>query len=97
MIITDGFIQNVCEKIRKNKPIRMDLPGWGRVNIDRQLPFLCLYRLPTSRADVGTQKLVQSEASYIIADETLTDNGLDKLVEAIAKTISEECGGLVNT
>jgi len=95
MIITDEFIQNVCEKIRKNKPIRMDLPGWGRVHIDRQLPFLCLYRLPTSRADVGTQKLVQSEASYIIADEGLTDNGLGKLVEAIAKTISEECGAFL--
>lgn len=94
-IITDEFIQNVCEKIRKNKPIRMDLPGWGRVHIDRQLPFLCLYRLPTSRADIGTQKLVLSEASYIIADEALTANGLGKLVEAIAKTISEECGAFL--
>ena len=75
-IITDEFIQNICEKIRKNKPIRMDLPGWGRVHIDRQLPFLCLYRLPIKREDIGTEKLVLSEASYIIADETLTDNGL---------------------
>lgn len=95
MMITDEFIQNVCEKIRKNKPIRMDLPGWGRVHIDRQLPFLCLYRLPTSRADIGTQKLVQSEASYIIADEALTNNGLSKLLEAIGKTISEECGAFL--
>ena len=95
MIITEEFIQNVCEKIRRNKPIRMDLPGWGRVHIDRQLPFLCLYRLPTSRADVGTQKLVLSEASYIIADEALTDNGLGKLVEAIAKIVSEECGAFL--
>jgi len=95
MIITDDFIQSVCEKIRKNKPVRMDLPGWGRVHIDRQLPFLCLYRLPTDRADVGTQKLVLSEASYIIAEEALTDSGLGKLVEAIAKTISEECGAFL--
>ena len=94
-IITDEFIQNICGKIRKNKPIRMDLPGWGRVHIDRQLPFLCLYRLPTNKKDVGTHKLVLSEASYIIADETLTDNGLSKLVEAIARTISEECGAFL--
>jgi len=94
-IITDEFIQNVCEKIRKNKPIRMDLPEWGRVHIDRQLPFLCLYRLPTNRGDVGTNKFVLSEASYIIADERLTDNGLGKLVEAIARTISEECGAFL--
>ena len=94
-IITDELIQNICEKIRKNKPVRMDLPKWGRVHIDRQLPFLCLYRLPTKRVDVGTQKLVLSEASYIIADESLTNNGLDKLVEAIARTISEECGAFL--
>ena len=94
-IITDEFIQNVCEKIRKNQPIRMDLPGWGRVHIDRQLPFLCLYRLPKNREDVGTYKFVLSEASYIIADEALTDNGLSKLIEAIARTASEECGAFL--
>lgn len=94
-IITDEFIKNVCENIRKNKPVRMDLPGWGRVHIDRQLPFLCLYRLPTNRGDVGTNKFVLAEASYIIADEALTDNGLGKLVEAIARTISEECGAFL--
>ncbi len=94
-IITDEFIQNVCENIRKNKPVRMDLPGWGRVHIDRQLPFLCLYRLPTNRGDAGTDKFVLTEASYIIADEALTDNGLGKLVEAIGKTISEECGAFL--
>ncbi|WP_415405492.1 flavohemoglobin expression-modulating QEGLA motif protein [Sulfurovum sp. CS9] len=94
-IITDEFIQDVCKKIRKNKPVRMELPGWGRVHIDRQLPFLCLYRLPTNRGDVGTHKFVLAEASYIIADEALTDNGLGKLVEAIARTISEECGAFL--
>ena len=94
-IITDEFIQNVCEKIRKNKAVRMDLPGWGRVHIDRQLPFLCLYRLPTNRSDAGTDKFVLAEASYIIADEALTDNGLGKLVEAIGKTINEECGAFL--
>ena len=95
MMITDDFIQNVCEKIRKNEAVRMDLPGWGRVHIDRQLPFLCLYRSPTNRSDAGTDKFVVAEASYIIADEALTDNGLDKLVEAIGKTINEECGAFL--
>ncbi|RRS31718.1 MAG: hypothetical protein P794_03400 [Epsilonproteobacteria bacterium (ex Lamellibrachia satsuma)] len=93
--ITDEFIQNVCAKIRKNKIVRMNLPVWGRVHIDRQLPFLCLYRLPVKRGDIGTEKLVLSEASYIIADESLTDNGLSKLIEAISKTISEECGAFL--
>ncbi|MEA3419841.1 MAG: flavohemoglobin expression-modulating QEGLA motif protein [Campylobacterota bacterium] len=94
-IITDEFVQEVCEKIRKNKSVRMDLPGWGRVHIDRQLPFLCLYRLPKNRADTGTHKFVLSEASYIIADERLTDNGLSKLIKAIAETVSEECGAFL--
>ena len=94
-IITDEFIQNVCEKIRKNKPVRMNLPEWGRVHIDRQLPFLCLYRRPRSRGDIGTEKLVLSEASYIIADESLTDKGLNRLVEAIIRTIDDACGAFL--
>lgn len=95
MMITDIFIEKVCDKIRKNKPIRMKLPGWGRIHIDRQLPFLCLYRRPQNRDDIGTQKLVLSEASYIIADASLTGNGLERLIEAIAKTSSEECGAFL--
>ena len=95
LIITDKFIQDVCKKLRKNKPVRMGLPGGGRVHIDRQLPFLCLYRLPKNRDDVGTNRFVLSEASYIIADERLTDNGLSKLVEAIAETVSEECSAFL--
>ena len=73
----------------------MGLPGGGRVHIDRQLPFLCLYRLPKNRDDVGTDRFVLSEASYIIADERLTDNGLSRLIEAIAKTVSEECSAFL--
>ncbi len=94
-IITDEFIEDVCKKLRKNKPVRVSLPGGGRVHIDRQLPFLCLYRLPKNRDDVGTNRFVLSEASYIIADERLTDNGLSKLVEAIAETVSEECSAFL--
>ncbi len=95
LAITDKFIQDVCKKLRKNKAVRMGLPGGGRVHIDRQLPFLCLYRLPKNRDDVGTHKFVLSEASYIIADERLTNNGLSRLVEAIAETVSEECGAFL--
>ena len=93
--ITDSFIKKVCDKLRKNKPIRMDLPEGGRVHIDRQLPFLCLYRRPQDRGDVGTDTLILSEASYIIADESLTDKGLARLIEAVAQTIIEGCGAFL--
>ena len=95
IMVTDEFIEDVCDRICKNKPIMMKLPIWGRIHIDRQLPFLTLYRRPKDRKDAGTYKLVLSEASYIIADESLSTKGLDKLIEAIAKTASRECGAFL--
>ena len=92
MHITEEFIKTVCEKICRNEPIRMDLPVWGRIHIDRQLPFLCLYRKPTNTEDAGTDKLVLSEASYILADASLTGKGLIPLIEEIAKTMRKEFG-----
>ncbi len=93
--ITQPFIESVCTKIRRNEPVRMNLPIWGRIHIDRQLPFLCLYRKPAQREDIGTQRLVISEASYILADSRLSDKGLDTLIKAIATTMREEFGAFL--
>jgi uncharacterized protein (TIGR02421 family) len=93
--ITQPFIENICTKIRRNEPVRIDLPVWGRIHIDRQLPFLCLYRKPAHREDIGTDRLVISEASYILADASLSTKGLKELIDAIAQTMREEFGAFL--
>ena len=44
--ISDSLVKSVCRRLRRNLRVRRTLPGNGRLHIDRQLPFLCVYRRP---------------------------------------------------
>ncbi len=84
--ITDAFIENLCKKIENNERVRRSLPVWGRVHIDRSLPFLCVYRRPSNSESVGPERLVMGEALYVIASENRSlQKELGLLVQAIVK------------
>ena len=51
-------------QLGKDKQVRLELPGGGRLQLDRRLPFLCVYRRPAD-ADPGTEELVTSEMAYM--------------------------------
>jgi hypothetical protein len=63
----DEFISEITAQLRANSWVRCKLPGGGRLHIDRRLPFLCVYRRPPGWSDVGTNKLLLGEASYLLA------------------------------
>ncbi len=90
------LIDAICKRLAQNKQVRRTLPRKGRLHIDRQLPFLCVYRQPTDREDVGTRRLVKGEASYLVAPG---DNKFHKsiagLVREVAKTLSREFGAFL--
>jgi glutathione synthase len=46
--------------------VRRALPGWGRLHIDRQLPFLCVYRRLPQDDNSKFERLIMGEASYLI-------------------------------
>ena len=52
------------ERVALNEPLRRRLPGGGWVRIERQLPFLLVYRRP-KQSDRGTPELVTSEAAFL--------------------------------
>ena len=94
--ITDALIDDVCLRLAKNHRVRRNLPNHGRLHIDRQLPFLCVYRRPVDRDDLGTERLVKGEASYLVAPaDTKWRKGVAKLVQAIARTQSEQFGAFL--
>ncbi len=86
---TGEFIEKIKSELAANRPVRERLPGGGLIHIDRQLPFICVYRKPKEREDEGTQKLVQSEASYLIAGET---DEISELMEAVTTTLRDVFG-----
>jgi len=95
-VVTDRFIQSLCIRLSENKRVRRKLPIWGRVHIDRKLPFLCVYRKPSDRDDPGTEKLLFGEAAYVIASgESYLRDSLKSLVQSIAKTQVAEFGRML--
>ena len=65
-VIPDRLINIITKRLVEGKCVRRRLPGKGRINIDRPLPFLCIYRFPNNRDDRGTAHLVLGEGSYLI-------------------------------
>ncbi|MDA0590252.1 MAG: DUF1704 domain-containing protein [Planctomycetota bacterium] len=94
--ISDELIADVCTRLAKGSRVRRTLPEKGRLHIDRQLPFLCVYRQPVDQADEGTEKTIEGEAAYLVAPGRGTHHArVAKLVEGIVKTVSPQFGGLL--
>ncbi|MDE0424853.1 MAG: flavohemoglobin expression-modulating QEGLA motif protein [Candidatus Poribacteria bacterium] len=95
-VISDRFIRTVCSRLAENKQVRRTLPDHGRLHIDRQLPFLCVYRYPPRRKDAGTERLVIGQPSYLIASgDKQTRESLSKLIQNIVQTLSREFGAFL--
>lgn len=89
----ESVTEIVRDRLSRNVRIRRNLPGEGRVRIDRQLPFLCVYRFPATESDAGTCDLVTTEAAYLFASaDPAHAAGLDRLVTEIALTMCEHFG-----
>lgn len=67
--ISDALIGSIADAYQRNEPVRHKLRDGGRIHIDRQLPFLALYRRPATHEDLGTERLLLGEASYLLADD----------------------------
>lgn len=82
----------VCERLANDKPVRRNLPGEGRLRIDRQLPFLCVYRKP-DEPDPGTRDLVTTEAAYMFASgDHAHVEGIRKLCGRVSSSMQEHFG-----
>jgi uncharacterized protein (TIGR02421 family) len=82
----------VRERLARNEPVNARLPCGGRLRIDRQLPFLLIYRKPV-HADIGTADLVTTEAAYLIAPGATELVGeVDELCRCIIAALQQHFG-----
>lgn len=94
--ITPDFVRSVVDALQRHEPVRRKLPGWGRLHIDRNLPFICVYRRPPDRKDAGTARLVLGEAAYLRASgEPEQQAGISRLLDGIARSQTEALGGFL--
>ena len=95
-LIDEPLIAAIVKRLETGKPIRRTLPSGGYLHIDRQLPFLLVYRRSASDEDPATEQLLRGESSYLIANTQRRFNkGLVKLVSAIAETLAEDFGAFM--
>lgn len=95
-IISNSFIDSICDRLRENKQVRRNLPLWGRLHIDRQLPFLCVYRKPVGGSDQGANRLVVTSPSYLLAPSHRSmHQSLSKLICEIAKIMVDQFGSFI--
>jgi uncharacterized protein (TIGR02421 family) len=94
--LPEDFTPTVCSRLEQNKRVRRRLPHWGRLHVDRQLPFLCVYRRPTQRQDAGTDRLLLGEAAYLLASgKPSFQSELSNLVREIAATLTRKFGSFL--
>jgi uncharacterized protein (TIGR02421 family) len=92
----DRVIAAVHDRLSRNLRLRRTLPGDGRLRLDRQLPFLCVYRTPPQGGDNGTRDLVTTEAAYLFASgEPEYAAGIGRLCRTISEIIQEHFGALL--
>ena len=94
--IPSSLIDEVCQRIAANQRVRRTLPAKGRLHVDRQLPFLCVYRQPADYEDAGTERLVQGEASYLVAPGASSyRESVANLISKVVATLSLEFGAFL--
>jgi uncharacterized protein (TIGR02421 family) len=95
-VITDHFVELACERLAAGKPLRRVIPGWGRIHVDRQLPFLCVFRRRRQDEGAGTEDLLVGEAAYLLASaERGLHVGLVSLVERAVDVLLPSFGAFL--
>lgn len=86
--IGQEFIDDCLTYLREGRRLKRKLPTWvGQIYIDRQLPYICVYRQSEEREDWGTEQLLLGEASSLIAP---ADRAEEKNVRHLVESICEE-------
>jgi uncharacterized protein (TIGR02421 family) len=94
--IPDRLVKVVTKRLSEGQQVRRTLPVWGRLAVDRPLPFLCVYRRPRNTEDSATFRLVTSEASYLTCSaDRRQREGVARLASAVVQTMAGSFGSFL--
>ena len=84
---SENSIEQILTILEKDKEISCGLPGKGILHIEKELPYLVIYR--RKKEDKGTRRLVTNESSYlIIGNEDF--QGYQRLLYCLSDKISAD-------
>lgn len=76
-----NHILDTLDSLEEEKEISCALPGNGFLHIEKELPYLAIYR--RKRDDRGTRRFILSEASYLVIGTEQFEN-YQKLIYALS-------------
>lgn len=85
--LDEKSIKQILTNLDKNGQITCSLPGGGMLHVEKQLPYLVICRKKEN--DEGTERLVISEASYLLMG-TKDFEGYRELLFGLANALSTE-------
>ncbi|MGY5810201.1 flavohemoglobin expression-modulating QEGLA motif protein [Rhizobium sp. LEGMi198b] len=85
------WIGDILTCLREGKSIRRELPGGGRLHIDRPLPFLCVH-IAKEGAEPTARDVAQANASYLVAPHAAA---AIPVIEAVASILEERFGAFM--
>ena len=93
---TEALCEAIRERLTAGKRIRRRVFDRGRINIERLMPFLVLYRRPRSIPDPGTVEFATPGAAYLVADDRKrSQKELFELVDAVRALSMEHFGAFL--
>ena len=90
-----SMLQELVDRLHKGEGVEWDLPGNGRLYIDRPLPFLCIHRRRTEEGDEATEALLKGQAAWLLVPHDYDSAELDLLLEAITGELARQFGGFL--
>ncbi|WP_142786457.1 flavohemoglobin expression-modulating QEGLA motif protein [Changchengzhania lutea] len=81
--IEDQIIEQICGGISHHLPLNQILPKGGLLHIDKLLPYICVFRY--KKPDVHFARLLKTQASYIIVDETIDISPLLRAIKHLVE------------
>jgi len=93
--LTGERIAQIVERLSADRPVRRAMPVWGRLHVDRQLPFIVVYRRPADRPDAGTDRLAVGFASYLLTTADIESGQAAGVLEAITRVMRDAFGAFL--
>jgi uncharacterized protein (TIGR02421 family) len=86
-------LTQVLEALRAGKRVRRKLEPWGRLYVDRPVPFLCVYRRAPDATNLEGEKLVTTQASYLLLPgDASAAREVAELVRALVGVLADDFG-----
>ncbi|QEC53709.1 uncharacterized protein (TIGR02421 family) [Anseongella ginsenosidimutans] len=84
--------ERILNRLKKDKPVHVKLPGGGIINMDSPVPFLLVYRMPPDEKDLFTLQLGKTESSYLMAEGS---SDLSALVNELSQELADRFGAFM--